>query len=209
VDVQGVQIRHYVAPSNLYRLGQLGAITGVAAKKRQLRGNYFNTWRVPLLRPMIYITRKFQRYAMLRSLILMCLTAVPAAAQTTSICQNHFAASMHAVAEPLEANTVTYANGAIRVVRMDVGAPACCPEYLVVLHPAGSGPDEQFRKCTLVSMETDLGFSRIEFASHSSSYDPARGLTLSFIVEIPHGDTVSAGGLDVTINQATGEVTLN
>lgn len=115
---------------------------------------------------------------------------------------------MHAVAEPLEANTKSYANGAIRVVRMDVGAPACCPEYLVVLHPAGSGPDEQFRKCTLVSMETDLGFSRIEFATHSASYDPARGLTLSFIVEIPHGNTVSPGGLDVTINQATGEVTL-
>ena len=136
------------------------------------------------------------------------LAASPLAAQTISSCEAHLAASVHAVAEPLEANTRTYANGAIRVIKMDTGAPACCPEYLVILHPAGAAPDEQYRKCTLVSIEPDLGFSRIEFDTHSAAYDPARGLTLSFIVEIPFGNSVSAGGLDITINQATGEVTL-
>lgn len=137
------------------------------------------------------------------------LAAAPLAAQTVARCENHFAASFHSIAEPLEANTATYANGAIRIVLMDVGAPACCPEYLVVLHPAGSEPDEQYRKCTLVSLEPDLGFSRIDFAGRATSYDPARGLTISFGVEIPLGDAFAPGGLDVTINQATGEVSLN
>lgn len=137
------------------------------------------------------------------------LTPLPLAAQTVLECQNHFAASVHGVAEPLEENTATYANGAIRFLRMDLGEPACCSQFIAVLHPAGTQPPDDYRKCSLVAVDGSLGFSEIDFFSRQASYDPASGLTLRFPTMVDLDGTAVPYMLVVSVNQATGVVYLD
>ena len=140
------------------------------------------------------------------ALILAAATAAtPAAAVTISDCDDH-RSSVLALAEPWEANTRTFANGAIRLAVADTIEPAVGAVHLVVLHP----PVDELGipACHVVSASDSLGFSALRFAAVQASYDPARGLEIVVPVGL-HNETTAGFDealLSVTINQSTGRI---
>lgn len=113
------------------------------------------------------------------------------------------------IPEPWADNTATYADGAIRVTRLDTLEPAAAAVHLMILSP----PLDELgdRSCTVVSQTAATdgwpgGFSAIDFASRTASYSPETGLVLSLPVEV--FDPATGGGqrrvLRVTVDQTRG-----
>lgn len=101
-----------------------------------------------------------------------------------------------------------YANGAIRLIALDVGEPAAAAWHLMVLHPDAEG---LYQDCTLISRDQSLGYGYIALSEAAASYDPARGLTVEVPARIwlPEQNFQNGTTLLVTINQASGTVTLD
>jgi hypothetical protein len=106
------------------------------------------------------------------------VVASPALAVTVRDCDRTTAGAYNIV-EPWEASTKTFYQGRVRVAWLDTGGePACCSVYLLVLFYNGEAPAGLV--CRLISDDADRGFAGIDFPSLKSSYDPQRGLLLSF-----------------------------
>jgi hypothetical protein len=137
------------------------------------------------------------------------ILAAPAAAQTLNDCD--WVASPANLIEPWEANTRTFANGAIRIAALDTEEPACCYAHLLILSPSGEVEGPGYRACHVLSDGAPgMGFSGIDLAGIAASYDPARGLRLDVPV-FRYTDGTGPGRpgrVAVRINQATGAVTL-
>ncbi|MCC5971508.1 MAG: hypothetical protein JJU15_16315 [Pararhodobacter sp.] len=114
------------------------------------------------------------------------------------------------ITEPWDENSRSFANGAVRVARLDTGGePVCCAVHLLILSPAPEGPH---RQCHTASPASGRGFFDIDFSGISASYDPAQGLLVSVPVFHWHsGVETGAGGIpdrmEILVNQATGAVT--
>lgn len=130
------------------------------------------------------------------------LLAAPLAAQSLRDCDT-FEANARNTYAPYAETIRDYANGAIRVIALDVGEPACCSFHVMVVHPL---PDEPFPGCTLVSLDGTLGFSALDMANADATYDSATGLTVHIPAGQLGGDPLQPVLLDLTINQATGSV---
>ncbi len=133
--------------------------------------------------------------------------AFPAAAQTVIPCGGWQGAARN-IAEPWEANTRTFANGAIRVALLDTVEPAAGAFYVLVETP----PRDELgiRRCGLVAADGgEMGLAGVDFAGVGASYDPATGLTLRFPARryAPATGGYDPAILAVTINQATGAIT--
>ena len=145
----------------------------------------------------------------LAAMTLMALAA-PASALSIRDCSDDQAtASAWNLAEPWEKNTKLFSKGDIRVALVDTGGePVCCSMHLLILSP---NKDEQaeYRSCHLVSDHEGLGFVAIDFASLSASYDPKKGLLISFPYALynDEGGPQKQGVGKVRINSADGTVT--
>ncbi len=139
----------------------------------------------------------------MKTLLTCAFLALPfaATAQDVSSCDGRI--SPEIIAEPWEANTRTFANGAVRVARLNTEEPAMGPVKLLVLTPpAFEGP---WRQCRVVSLDRGIGFYDLDFDSLTARYDPSSGLVLHMVVQIAFGDqNIGLRGLEVTINQALG-----
>lgn len=131
--------------------------------------------------------------------------SAPASAQSVEDCD--WRASLHAMAEPWEDNTRTFANGNVRLAVTDTIEPAAGAFHLVILSP----PYDELggRQCMVVSADGTIGFTSLTLDDMTSDYNPAIGLT--FTLEAG-GYNPETGGtipqaLTVTLNQATGEIT--
>ena len=136
------------------------------------------------------------------------LTSGAALAEPTlSACEGP--ARVDAIIEPWEQHTRTFANGAIRIIGLDTAEPACCSYHLAIIAPA---PQEENwpRQCLVLNDGGEwTGFQYLDVADVQSSYDPGKGLLLSVPVE-RYIDGVQSTKLtvDIRINQATGDVTI-
>ena len=133
------------------------------------------------------------------------LGAGQAGAVTVSDCTD-YRSSVHALAEPWEANTRTFAKGDIRLAVADTIEPAAGAFHLIVLHPPFDelgGP-----QCHVISANESFGFAGMNIAPAEAVYDPATGLTVYIPVSVYVDSTggFADGDLSVTINQATGQV---
>lgn len=127
-------------------------------------------------------------------------------AQTVTPCGDR--APVWAVPEPFEDNTATYAEGAVRLVVLDMIEPALAPVHIVVLHPP-YGPVGD-RQCHLVSDEGGTGFWDVDFVARQSGYDPVHGLHVTLPAQRPDptaGTGAPPRALTITVNQSTGAVT--
>lgn len=124
-------------------------------------------------------------------------------------------ASAANILEPWEDNTVTFANGNIRLAVVDTGGePVCCSAHLMVLSPSGNGADEPvYRQCRLASVRPGEGFYSINLSNVAARYDPGRGLSVSFETGHWHqgmetGAPPILDRMEILINQATGTVSV-
>ncbi len=127
-----------------------------------------------------------------------------AGAQTVSPCDGE-SLDPAMIVEPWEDQIASYGDGGIRVVLLDSYEPAAVPFRLMVLAPPAD--ESGARRCHMIS-DGASGFSAVDFAARTSSYDPAKGLTLRFPVST-YDQALAAprpGHLSVTINQASGEI---
>ncbi|MDO8884630.1 MAG: hypothetical protein Q7V11_16945 [Pseudotabrizicola sp.] len=130
-------------------------------------------------------------------------TALPTTAQEVAECDWRSAAQ--AIAEPWEDNTVTFANGRVRLAVMDVMEPAAGAFHLLILSPPYAELGE--RQCRIMSARGSFGFAGLSLAGATASYDPATGLTVSLAAKRwSEGDVFSDTRLLVAINQATGVI---
>ena len=133
----------------------------------------------------------------------------PAAAQSINPCD--WVASPANLAEPWETNIRSFANGAIRIALLDTEEPACCSSHLLLLAPSGQVEGPGYRACHVISAgPPGTGFTQLDFAGITASYDPVRGLRLEISVGyFTDGvDPARPGRVAVRVNQATGAVTL-
>ena len=138
------------------------------------------------------------------------LSGVPAVAQTAMVqpCDPDLPGHARTIAEPWEANTRTFANGAVRVAILDTIEPAAAAFHLLVLSPPHDELGE--RQCRIVSAGAGwTGFGALSFERLEAAYDPAQGLVLVLDMGLYNPATTlsDALALRVTINQATGVVT--
>jgi len=135
--------------------------------------------------------------------------SAPASAVTVSEC-NDFRSSVHALAEPWEANSRTFLNGAVRIAVVDTGGePACCSVHLLVLAEKpedATGPAE--RVCRVISQKDQLGFMAIDFAGIRTSYTPAYGLNMLVPYRLyVDGIRSRPGAARINVNPRTGIIT--
>lgn len=144
---------------------------------------------------------------MIRAAVLaaLCGAAGAAGAAEVVLCEG-FRASAENIPEPWEANSRSFANGAVRLALIDTVEPAAGAFHLMILSP----PYDELggRQCRLVGAGAGMGFAGLSFEGLSAAYDPARGLT--WTLPVRHFDPVTAGFRDgvlsVTLNQATGQI---
>lgn len=104
--------------------------------------------------------------------------ASPALAVTVRDCDGVTDAAANIV-EPWEGNARSFYQGRVRVAALDTGGePACCSAHLLILFYGNDDPESFV--CRLVSDQGHTGFAGIDFATLKSSYDPKRGLLLTF-----------------------------
>ncbi|MBF9057809.1 hypothetical protein HKCCSP123_01315 [Rhodobacterales bacterium HKCCSP123] len=130
--------------------------------------------------------------------------ATPAAAQVLRDCDTWEASARNLMAPP-EVAVRSFANGAVRVMGLDTVEPALAWAHLLITHPL---PDEPFPGCVLISETGGLGFGGLRMEALSARYDPVRGLTLTVPVGATDGVSTTWRDLVVTVNQATGRVSL-
>ena len=143
---------------------------------------------------------------MLRFLPALLLAPLAATAQTAAPCD--WQASAQALVEPWEDNSATFANGAVRVAVLDTVEPAAAAYYFLILSPPMNEVGD--RTCTVVGFGDGLGYAYMDFASLKSGYDPARGLifTIPARIYMPEESFTNVARLEITVNQATGSVTV-
>lgn len=136
-------------------------------------------------------------------LALSLVSVGPVFAQEVADCD--WRAAAQAIAEPWEANSRTFANGAIRLAVMDVLEPAAAAYHLLILSPPYSELGE--RQCRVMSATGSMGFAGLSLDGASASYDPATGLTVSLPAKRwSDGDVFTDTRLLVTLNQASGAI---
>ncbi|MBT8412279.1 MAG: hypothetical protein KJP02_10845, partial [Octadecabacter sp.] len=132
------------------------------------------------------------------------LASTPAIAQAAFPCD--WRARADNIVEPWAENSATFANGAVRIALMDTVEPAAAAFYLLIIHP----PFDELGLpiCTLVGLDNGLGYGAIYFNELDASYDPARGLIFDVpaMVYLPEQSFQNAARLQITVNQATGDV---
>ena len=132
------------------------------------------------------------------------VAASPALAQSVEECD--WRASTHALMEPWEDNTRTFANGDVRLAITDVIEPAAGAFHLVVLSP----PYDELggRQCRVISANGNTGFAGLTLVGMTSAYDPAIGLTFTLAAGAYDPDTGETlpRTLTLTLNQATGAI---
>ena len=149
----------------------------------------------------------FQHLAATAAALLVTGSAL--AAPTLTLCADSGPARVDSIIEPWSESTRTFANGAIRITGLDTGEPACCSYHLAIMAP---DPREENwpRQCLVLNDGGEwTGFQFVDVGRTQSSYDPSKGLLLSVPVE-RYIDGLQSTKLvvDIRINQATGEVTI-
>ena len=132
----------------------------------------------------------------------------PALAATVRDCDGNTESAFNII-EPWEASARTFYQGRVRVASLDTGGePACCSAHLLVIFYANDDPESFV--CRLVSARGATGFAAIDFKSLKSSYDPSRGLLLTFgYLVFPEGEvgtSATRGVARVRVNVAGGAV---
>lgn len=137
---------------------------------------------------------------MIRPLALALTLAAPLQAAEVLPCEGHIANARNVFWDD---PTRTFANGAIRLILLDIEEPACCSVHVMVLHPNG---DDPFLSCSLISRSEGYGWLKASLEHATSAYAPGEGLRLSLPMIAYMGEGEAPEILRLTINQATGQV---
>lgn len=133
------------------------------------------------------------------------ISASGATAQSVSECDD-WRSSVLAIAEPWEANTKTFTEGAVRLTILDVGEPVVGSFRLLILSPpTADNPDA--RQCQVLSLDADLGFAGLSFDGVTDSTDPT-GLSVVIPAKrwVAETDTYNDAKLSITINATDGAI---
>ncbi len=132
------------------------------------------------------------------------VTAGAAAAQELRDCD--WVASARNIAEPWGQNTREFANGAVRITKMDTIEPAAGSVFLTVLSPPYGELGD--RQCKVIGWSHGVGFTELYFNDLLASYDPALGLIFQLPARIydPEYAFSNSAILSFVVNQATGEI---
>ncbi len=131
--------------------------------------------------------------------------AAPAAAAVVRECDAK--ASITNLVEPWEKYTKTFYSGKVRVALIDTGGePACCAEHLAIVFADNSA--EGGNACFLVSQTNELGFHDVGIEKIAGSYDPKKGLLLTFPFTLNNGEGDRPGIVKVRVNIGHGTATI-
>ncbi len=122
-------------------------------------------------------------------------------------CQDHWAGSIGALSlgENFE-NVRRFYNGRVTLMQLDTEEPAAASFGYAIQMPSGDGSNEPaFLQCFL-----NWGFTYVDVAAAQSSYDPARGLTLTIPTrsyDVEQGGSAPGEPIRLLINIAEGTIT--
>lgn len=112
------------------------------------------------------------------TLLAVMTLASPALAVSVRACDGVTDSAANIV-EPWESSARSFYQGRVRVALLDTGGePACCSAHLLILFYGNDDPESFV--CRLVSDRGSTGFAGVDFRALKSSYDPRRGLLLTF-----------------------------
>lgn len=138
---------------------------------------------------------------------LIALLASPTFAQNVSECD--WVSGAQNIPEPWEQNTQTFSNGQVRLALLDTVEPAAAAFYLLIISP----PLDEVGapQCRVIGRDTGMGYAGISFQELSADYEASRGLIFQVpaTIYLPEEDDFSnSAKLEITLNQATGEITV-
>ena len=140
--------------------------------------------------------------------------AAPAAAAVTAIdCSDDLStASARNIVEPWEKNSRSFSNGSIRIALLDTGGePVCCAQHLLVTYPGGGEPDtglDEYNNCSIINPVGKSGFVVVHFDKLAATYDPKKGLLVTFPYELYNdGNPSPTLTGQFLINSKTGKIT--
>jgi len=118
-------------------------------------------------------------------------------------------ASARNISEPWSENTRQFANGAVRLIKLDTVEPAMGAVHLMILSPPYNEMGD--RQCKIIGWSGTIGFQAIYFSDMTASYDPARGLLFQMPARIydPEYSFANSAILSVLLNQATGGIAVD
>ncbi len=139
-------------------------------------------------------------------LAVLCLLAGLAPAQAQEVSDCDWKTDIQLIPEPWEGNSRSFANGDVRLVKLDLVEPAVTPFELLVLSPPFG--DEGLRQCKVITGTDDFGFAEISFDALEAGYDPAIGLmfTVPVVIYDAESDFANPSLLRFSLNQATGDI---
>lgn len=137
-------------------------------------------------------------------LIAVTLALLPLAATAQDVVDCDWQARADNIAEPWDENTALFANGAVRLAKLDTVEPAMGGYHMLVISP----PFDElgFRQCKVITWEQTIGFAGLDFPSLDANYDPARGLVFTIPARVAAGDEITDATLTFALNQSTGEI---
>ena len=134
------------------------------------------------------------------------LAAAPAAAQVRSDCGDWQTDARNVFWED---PTRTFAEGAVRLVALETGEPACCGAHLMVTWP---NPDEPFPACAVISAGGNgggIGFYSLDLSATEAREDEAKlFLTVAATATAPDGSDPQPRPFAITIDLFAGELSL-
>jgi hypothetical protein len=134
----------------------------------------------------------------------LAVLAAPATAQNVTGCYENSYENIFSpmnIPEPWDYYTRSFAEGAVRVVAIDLVEPHAVALKLMIMYPPYDELGQRM-SCNIVGVGY-AGWGNIAFDEMTSTYDPASGLTLT----VPVSTMEFGGTLSMTINQDSGTMT--
>ena len=148
----------------------------------------------------------------LAALLAMAVPATAAGLKAINCTDDESTSNARNIANPWEKNTKLFSNGSIRLVLLDTGGePVCCSQHLLALYPGGGEPDtglDEINNCSIINPANQTGFVQIDFAKIAATYDPKKGLTVTFPYQLYNDGNPSKTVIGkFVINSKSGTIT--
>lgn len=140
----------------------------------------------------------------MRHVLAALLAVLPLTATAQDVVDCDWQARADNIAEPWDENSAVFANGAVRLAKLDTLEPAMGGYHMLVVSP----PHDElgFRQCKVITWQQTIGFAGLDFSKLDASYDPARGLLFTIPARVASGDEIVDATLRFTLNQSTGDI---
>lgn len=143
---------------------------------------------------------------LIRNVIAALLLMLPSIGMSQSVGPCTELTRVDLIAEPWDANTRSFGDGAVRIAVVDTIAPAIGAFHLILFSPPLDENDK--RQCRVISGTEEYGFGGLSLEGISVDFEPGQKLELKIAAAVfePDGETFVGKTLLIDVDQSSGEI---